>query len=167
MHHIDCLMRECTTSLIRIKMYTFHILTIIKFEEVEGMALIFPASLDDLAEGSYVAINIPQKENRMLTFSVNASRPQGIGIYGPEKLKFTEKYSTSDDFKSFTLFGFNDIIATYYIAGWGFFPTSDGGRWLQNKIREIEPNVKVVFDDYMDDGDFNDLVVDITSVGSS
>ncbi|MCA1295118.1 hypothetical protein LBW89_19070 [Paenibacillus sp. alder61] len=129
------------------------------------MALIFPASLDELARETYVSIDIPAGENRKLTFSVNASRPQGIGIYGPEKLKYTEKYSTSD-FQSIVLHGFNDIIATYCIAGWAFFPTSDGGRWLQSKVRVNEQNV-VGFDDFVDDGDFNDLVVEVTATGSS
>ncbi|WP_438497148.1 hypothetical protein [Paenibacillus sp. IHBB 3054] len=131
------------------------------------MAQNLPSSLDELNAESYIAIEVPANTNKMLSFSINADINQAIGIYGPEKFKYAERFSNAN-FDNLVLHGFNDIFATYYIAGFAFHPTPiPEGKWHQSKVREHEQGVKIGFDDFVEDGDFDDLVVDITGVTSS
>lgn len=124
---------------------------------------VFPGTLSELSGENHLAIDVPSTQKWILAFSVNASRPQGVGIYDHNGFRYAERYSTAN-FESIELKPLGGSnTTTYYLTGWAFYPSgAPGGTWIQSEIQETIRNKKISFDDYIKDGDFNDLVIDIT-----
>jgi len=124
------------------------------------MAEEFPHTVDGLFSGSYYPVPKPKGLILVLNYSTNAARPQGLAIYGPDKLKYEEWYSTANMPNEKEISESDEGDEIYYLAGFAHYPSSPSGQWIQSKMKYNKPEVG--FDDYMNDGDFNDLVVTIS-----
>lgn len=129
------------------------------------MAEVFPHTIHDLEKGKYSIVVIPIGNTAEFKYNVNADRPQGLAIYDPNNRNIKEYYSTAN-FPSNESIPSVDYDEEYYLAGFSFYPApSPNGKWIQSKMK-IEGNadghvVHIGFDNYMNDGDYNDIVVDI------
>ncbi|WP_339202088.1 hypothetical protein [Paenibacillus sp. FSL P2-0322] len=126
------------------------------------MADVFPHTIHDLERGKYSIITIPKDKKAEFEYTVNADRPQGLAIYDFNHINIKE-YLSTDNFPSNESIQRTDHDATYYLAGFSFYPAPiPNGEWIQSKMK-IESSdghdLHIGFDDYMNDGDYNDIVV--------
>lgn len=133
------------------------------------MAEVFPHTIHDMENDTYQMLVIPKDNTAEFTFTVNADRPQGLAIYDYNH-KNIKEYISTDNFPSHMRIPYTDFDATYFFAGFSFYPAPlPNGKWIQSKMK-IESSeegrliVGIGFDDYINDGDFNDIDVKIDYV---